>query len=130
MINLKLILEEARRGPASGWTGWVAPDDLKASKKQAYRPWCRGRARGNFVEWFPRTSKPPWEGTRWAVPSPEGHLPGLTKAGWFVVNAYTRTEAEHEPDGRALGVMPTAFLDQLYEKLSNFYWDAQRGSRR
>ncbi len=112
----------------SGWAAWLPHDALSmptATERKA-RPWCRGRGRNGAVEWFPRTTKPPFEGTRYAVHSPAGHVAGLTKPGWFVVNAYVRRSEAFAPSGDALGVFPPALLEKLYQRLENLYWDSER----
>ena len=124
-----LFADPASREFSDGWTGWVPHSALTmpTAKSPKERPWCRGRPRSGWAEWFPRTSKPPWEGTRWAVHSPSEQLPGLSKPGWFVVNAYVRREAEFAPKGKRLGVLPSAFLEEIYRRLDGFYWDQRRG---
>jgi hypothetical protein len=116
---------------ADGWTGWVPHDVLAMSSARVAksRPWCRGRARGASVEWFPRTSKLPYEGARYGVFSPDGHLPGLGKPGWFVANVYVRTEPAFDPAGEPLGVLPASIVDRLYLCLENVFWDVHRGAR-
>ena len=124
-----LFRDPSDQGLPDGWTGWVthAALPIPTAKSVKDRPWCRGRSRAGSVEWFPRTSKPPWEGTRWAVHSPAGHFPGLTRPGWFVVNAYTRQDQGFNPKGDELGVLGPEVLDLIYERLNGFYWDSGRG---
>ena len=114
---------------APGWTGWVEPDTLSVGGEPKNRPWCRGRDRCRAVEWFPRTTKPPWEGTRWAVPSPAGQLRGLQKPGWFVANAFVRREVGFDPGAGCVGQLPPPVLDALYRCLENFYWDSHHRGR-
>ncbi len=116
---------QLKRADADGWTGWVPVASLLIQGDGKERPWCRGRGRGGQVEWFPRTSKPPREGLRFALKSPAGHLPGLRRPGWFVVNAYVRKPAAFRPRGEELGVLPDAELAELYAKLETFYWEAR-----
>lgn len=124
----RLFDELPTGGLPEGWTGWVAHSSLPipTAKRQKERPWCRGRPRSALVEWFPRTTKPPWEGTRWAVHSPADQLSGLSKAGWFVVNAYVRCDQEFDPQGEEIGVLTARVLDEIYASLERFYWDQRR----
>ena len=108
-----------------GWIGWVQHEQLAipTAKRTKVRPWCRGRSQVGQVEWFPRTTKPPWEGDRYAVQSPPDESLGLSSSGWFVVNAYVRKRATFDPKGEDRGVVDDALLQALYKRLENFYWD-------
>lgn len=128
MITLDDVLPPPPSELPDGWAGWVPAETLvmPTARGAKCRPWCRGRARATELEWFPRTSKLPWEGTRYAVFSPEGQLPGLRKPGWFVANAYVRTVAEFDPAGEPLGTIPADVMASLYACLENVFWDEYR----
>lgn len=113
--------------PPDGWTGWVGDPELTGGLKGKWRPFCRGRPIRGTVLWFPRTSKRPREGERFAVYSPAGQIDGLSKSGWFITNVFVRRAPGYRPEpARHLGVLPTEVLDAIYAKLARQYWDPGR----
>lgn len=109
-----------------GWTAWVDQAALRMPRSpHERRPWCRGVGRAGVSQhWFPRTSKRPREGGRYAVFSPAHHLPKLDRPGWFLAACFlTRPPAWVPPDADPCGVLPEAFVRGIHDRLSNFYRD-------
>ena len=131
MIDIDALLAHAPPQLSEGWVGWVSHQTLPMPTSQAdkVRPWARGRARAGFVEWFPRTSKQPREGSRYAVVSTATDGSGLPDKGWFLANAYVRRDQHFDPQGQKAGCLYPQHLRALYHRLENLYWD-ERGGRR
>ena len=121
----ELLAEAFDTSLPDGWTGWVDGSRLhmRSDTKRKTRPWCRGRPRTGRVEWFPRTAKRPREGSRWAVYSAADQFAGLSKPGWFILNAYVHVDQALDPNGERLGTISEDVLDELYVKLSRLFWD-------
>lgn len=131
MIDIDALLAHAAPPLTEGWVGWVEHQTLPmpTSHVDKVRPWVRGRARAGFVEWFPRTSKQPREGNRYAVFSATNDGSGLPDKGWFLANAYVRRDQHFDPQGQKTGRLYPPYLAMLYQRLDNLYWD-ERGGRR
>lgn len=131
MIDLDALLAPPTSSLVEGWVGWVPHQALAmpTSSVEKVRPWARGRVRSGYVEWFPRTSKQPREGIRYAIASTENDGAGLPGKGWFLANAYVRTEQHFAPMGEETGRLYPPYLATLYKRLENLYWD-ERGGRR
>jgi hypothetical protein len=109
-----------------GWVAWVGSAQLATKDDKPGRPWVRGKTRdGMSIEWFPRSSKPPREGMRWAVYSSAGQLPRFTRQGWYIANAFRRRDATYVPEGDEYGVLPPTVVEEIYKRLDNFYWDSK-----
>jgi hypothetical protein len=124
--STEMTSSDQRPLPA-GWTGWVDEHSMIESMKGKPRPFCRGRCVQHGGPWFPRSSKPPAEGIRWAVYSPQRQLPLFDREGWFIVSRYLTRPCDFVPEvTRVCGCLDDAVVDELHRKLQQFFWDQRR----
>lgn len=126
MAGLGTLLERALRASPQG-NGWVGIVDrsllaMRTDPQKRERPWCRGREVAGDVRWFPRTTKRPREGERFAVFSPATSLPKLELDGWFLADQYVGRPPQFEVQGEPCGRVEERTLGELYAKLRGRYW--------